>query len=273
MAISTYQSLKESQTWLLSQVTEYNDKATNARSITQTQLTSAKANLALWTQKYNANHEALVQLAETTPALKLKSYFTSDQSQFSRLVLQVTTLLDNLPNVAGETPTASTSSDTTIRNLENRINFLESKLNARTTGSFSAQTSTPTSGMEARFVDLLKLMNEAKDPIKFPIFPGHNVIKNYREWRHAVQNYIATNPAIDAVRIQHLKEACKGTEAEGIVSIFSVATDDFENILNTLDKRFLIARRIITEYVDTMGSINPADSRSNQGHIKLVIEL
>lgn len=57
------------------------------------------------------------------------------------------------------------------------------------------------------------------------------------------------------------------------MSIFSIATDDFENIFNTLDERFLISRRIITEYIEFMTSINPSNSKANQcKHIKQVID-
>lgn len=278
--MATYENLKKAQEDLKHELTAYNTKLAKATSVTGSQLAAAKLNLDKWLEQYNVNHASLISLAEQNPALKTRSYFTADQNEFQLLHTHVLTALNNLPLIQehqfSSSPQhgANTSNEAVVRSLLNKINLLEARMNAQAESSSTGRQAPPTvQGMEARIIDLIQTMNEQKDPLTFPKFPSSDVIKCYREWRYAVRNYSRTNPSSDAVKIQHLKEACKGTEAEGIVSIFSIATDDFENVLQTLDKRFLISRRIITEYIEFMTSINPANSKANQSkHIKQVID-
>lgn len=107
----------------------------------------------------------------------------------------------------------------------------------------------------------------------YPIFPKDLVYKKYSDWRSAVANFELTNAVPDAVKIQHLKEACKGSEGDAIVSLFKIEDGNFASAMRALDERFLVARVIITEYINSVVMITPKhDKRMHAKHLREIID-
>lgn len=110
-------------------------------------------------------------------------------------------------------------------------------------------------------------------PVRFPVFPKTDEYIKYRDWKAGVNNFVITSPVIDSVKIQHLKESCKSSEADKIVSLFSIDTDNFDAAMEALDNCFLVARTIIGELLDgviKLGTKNP--KMSGGEHVKLVLD-
>lgn len=217
-------------------------------------------------KKFDENHLKLLEFKKD-PTFELRGYFSfNNESHFK---FEYSECLKALQECKPGTSVVKTE-ETNIAHLERQLRLLTERLVLMEEGSSLPRGEGTT---QSAIAELLLEMKAARVPLKFPSFPKESVYKRYREWRSAVNNFEKTNAVMDSVKIQHLKEACKGTDGDQIVSLFSIDNDSFSAAMEALDKRFLVSRIIVSEYIGAVINIPTKFPKGAQSrHLKEVID-
>lgn len=105
---------------------------------------------------------------------------------------------------------------------------------------------------------LIREVQNGKHATKIFKFPAEEVSRHYWEWKCSFDNFLTTNPHLDAQSImQMLKEACLGTKAEPIVTQFSTGQQHYSIVIDALDRRFFIPRVILSEFLEPILHLSP----------------
>lgn len=159
---------------------------------------------------------------------------------------------------------ASGGDNAEIRDLRNQLFQLTNRLHAMEVGGKGEDSN----GVIA---ELLLEMKAARVPLKFPTFPKDNVVTKFREWRQKVKNFEKTNCVEDSVKVQFLHEAAKNTAASELVERFTPGFESFIAAMEALDNRYLIARNIATEFVNSAFNLTAKGGKHSK-HLKDVLD-
>lgn len=112
-------------------------------------------------------------------------------------------------------------------------------------------------------------------PMVPPKFPRLNPYKNFHAWNWGMNVYEETNPMIsDHVKIQHLLKACEDTDAYGMVSEFSIASDSYAEIMQMLRDRYMVPRIVLAEFFNRAINMSPQAEKpaSSDNHLQVVVD-
>lgn len=260
--MASYDVLRNAQSQLQLELTQLAGKFSMKLTIKSTERAAFLKEINHLSDEFAKNHLLLGDLLKNDASLANRAYFSLKNDQiFHKEVEKMTIELLRL-NVIDEKAMEPTMKDLQTQMEAMALEILE--LHRKGAGGGKS---------DQVLTELLQEFKAARVLLKFPVFPKAFVYKCYREWRSAVNNFLKTNLVSDSVKIQHLKEACLGTEADQIVSLFCIDVDTFAAAMSALDNQFLVSRIIVSEYIGAAVNLTANHPKGGQSHhLKEVID-
>lgn len=260
--MNDYISLRQSQADLLGQIKSFVARyADNGKDYSDLELDHLKNQLDGFKGKSDENDQLLVKLAAATPALNSRSYFK--ENVFNELNDLIKTALERWVELRKKFNSKKdmTLTEPTLASMMRQLSLMESELSLL-----------KSSKSDSLLADLIKEFKACQNPLKFPSFPREKVYVSYRDWRANVTCFSESNMMPNGVKVQHLKNACKNSEADALMSLVNVNVN-FETALKMLDDRYMVPIAIINEFLSVCVEIDPCYQKDQQSdHLKTVLD-